>query len=100
MEVTEQILEGNCPQSYTIERTYRAMDNCGNQAVETRYVYVIDQTAPVFEEQDGSFTYECGEEISVVEPLANDNCGEVSLSYEDSELSGSTCQGLIIRTWT
>jgi hypothetical protein len=100
VEVSEQILEGNCPQSYTIERTYRAMDNCGNQAVETRYVYVIDQTAPVFEEQDGSFTYECGEEISVVEPLANDNCGEVSLSYEDSELSGSTCQGLIIRTWT
>jgi streptogramin lyase len=98
--VTEQILEGACPQSYTIERTYRAADDCGNQVVETRYVYVIDETEPVFEEQDGSFTYECGEEIAVEEPLAYDNCGEVSLSYTDSEMAGTSCIGLITRTWT
>lgn len=97
--VTEQILEGDCPQSYTIERTYRAADNCGNQAVETRYVYVLDQNAPVFEEQDASFTYECGETIAVVEPIANDNCGSVSFSYADSEMVGTSCIGLITRTW-
>jgi hypothetical protein len=100
VSVTEQIIAGACPQSYTIERTYRAADDCGNQVVETRYVYVIDQTAPVFEEQEASFTYECGEEIAVVEPIASDNCGEVSLSYVDSEMEGNTCQGVISRTWT
>ena len=99
VSVTEQILEGDCPQSYTIERTYRAADNCGNQAVETRYVYVLDQNAPVFEEQDASFTYECGEAIAVIEPIANDNCGLVSYSYSDSEMAGTSCIGLITRTW-
>jgi hypothetical protein len=98
--VEESIIAGNCPQSYSIERTYRATDNCGNQAVETRYVYVIDEQAPYFNEQGSSFTYECGEEIAVVEPIAYDNCGDVSFSYSDSELVGNSCQGVITRTWT
>jgi hypothetical protein len=98
--VEESRIDGNCPQTYTMERTYRATDNCGNQAVETRYVYVIDTQAPSFDEQGSSFTYECGEEIAVVEPSAYDNCGQVSLSYVDSELEGNSCQGVITRTWT
>jgi len=75
--VEESRIDGDCPQTYTMERTYRATDNCGNQAVETRYVYVIDQTAPSFDEQGNTFTYECGAEIAVVEPIAYDNCGSV-----------------------
>ena len=100
ISVEESRMDGNCPQTYTMERTYRATDNCGNQAVETRYVYVVDQYAPSFEEQAASFTYECGEEIAVVEPIANDNCGEVSLSYVDGALAGNSCEGVITRTWT
>ena len=100
VSVGETIAEGTCPQSYTIERTYRAADNCGNQVVETRYVYVVDQNAPSFEEQVDSFTYECGEEIAVVEPSANDNCSEFSMSYSDSALNGNSCEGVITRTWT
>ncbi|MFM9003924.1 MAG: hypothetical protein ACKOSR_00185, partial [Flavobacteriales bacterium] len=96
----ESTIAGDCPQSYTLERTYRAYDNCGNQVVETRYVYVVDQTAPVFGEQQNAYSYECGEEIPVIEPSASDNCGEVSLSYADSDLDGNSCQGVITRTWT
>jgi hypothetical protein len=55
--VEESRIDGDCPQTYTMERTYRATDNCGNQAVETRYVYVIDQTAPSFDEQGNTFTF-------------------------------------------
>ena len=98
--VEESRIDGNCDQTYTLERTYRATDNCGNEAVETRYVYVLDQTAPVFAEQGNSFSYECGETIAIAEPIASDNCGEVSLSYSDSDLNGTTCQGVITRTWT
>ena len=100
IEVAEERIDGNCAQSYTLVRTYRATDNCGNQAVESRYVYIVDEQAPSFDEQGASFTYECGEEIAVVEPIASDNCGEVSLSYIDSELEGNSCQGVITRTWT
>jgi hypothetical protein len=100
ISVEESRIDGNCPQTYTMERTYRATDNCGNQAVETRYVYVIDNQAPSFDEQGASFTYECGQEIAVVEPTANDNCSEFTMSYADSELAGNSCQGVITRTWT
>ena len=98
--VEESSIAGDCPQSYTLERTYRAYDNCGNQVVETRYVYVVDQTAPVFGEQLNVYSYECGEEIPVIQPSASDNCGEVSLNYADSDLDGNSCQGVITRTWT
>jgi len=100
ISVEESRIDGNCPQTYTMERTYRATDNCGNEAVETRFVYVVDQYAPSFEEQVASFTYECGEEIAVVEPIANDNCSEFSLNYTDSGLNGNSCEGVITRTWT
>jgi hypothetical protein len=81
--VEESMIPGNCPQSYTIERVYRAADNCGNQVVESRYVYVIDTQAPSFDEQGNTFTYECNEEIPVIEPSANDNCGMVTLNFID-----------------
>jgi hypothetical protein len=88
--VEESIIPGNCPQSYTIERVYRAADNCGNQVVESRYVYVIDQYAPVFEEQGNTYTYECGEEIPVIQPSANDNCStELTYTYFDSAVMSS-----------
>ena len=96
----ESRIDGNCPQTYTMVRTYLATDNCGNQTVETRYVYVVDTQAPSFEEQINTFTYECGEEIEVVEPIATDNCGNVSYTYDDGEPSANGCNQVIVRTWT
>ena len=98
--VSESTLAGDCPQSYTLVRVYRAFDNCGNEAVETRYVFVMDETAPVFAEQNNAFTYECGADVPVIEPSATDNCGDVSLTYQDADFNGNTCQGVIVRTWS
>ena len=99
--VEESIIPGNCPQSYTIERVYRAADNCGNQVVESRYVYVIDQYAPVFEEQQSAYTYECGDAIPVIEPVAQDNCDlELDYNYSDIAEEGSSCDRYITRQWT
>jgi hypothetical protein len=55
-----------------------------------RYVYVIDQYAPVFEEQGNTYTYECGEEIPVIQPSANDNCStELTYTYFDGAVMSS-----------
>ncbi|MFM9004793.1 MAG: hypothetical protein ACKOSR_04735, partial [Flavobacteriales bacterium] len=72
VSVSQEEAPGDCPQSTVITRVYRATDNCGNQAVETRYVYVVDTTAPVFAEQANSFSYECGSSIPVIEPTVAD----------------------------
>jgi hypothetical protein len=81
-------------------RTFTATDACGNSAVATQTITVQDTTAPVFEEQQSAYTFECGTQIPVIEPIASDNCGEVTLSFEDQDMLESACEGSIVRTWT
>jgi streptogramin lyase len=100
IEYADEIIEGACPQSYTIVRTFRANDGCGNETVQSQYITVIDETAPVFAEQAGSFTYECNTEIPVVTPVASDNCGAVTLEYINSDIQGTSCESFFTRIWT
>jgi large repetitive protein len=101
VSVSESTVEGDCPQSYLIIRTFSAVDACGNSASAEQVITVSDTTAPVFGEQESEFSYECDSEVSYIEPSVSDNCGEVELSYSD-ELNeeGSACAGSVIRTWT
>jgi len=65
---------GDCPNEMVIYRVFRAFDDCGNQAVETQTITIIDETAPTFNESNiAQFTYECDEVIPVNEPTA-DSC--------------------------
>lgn len=99
--MSEDMLPGGCPNSYTVMRVYRATDDCGNQAVETQTITVIDEVAPLFGEgNETSFSYECTESIPVIEPSATDECGDVTLTYVDSDASGNTCQSVFSRVWT
>ena len=96
----DAIIPGNCPQNYLIERVFRAIDDCGNETVETQNIYVIDDTAPVFAEQNGSFTYECNTDIPAVTPSASDNCGEISFAFVNSDVQGNSCESFFTRVWT
>jgi hypothetical protein len=102
--VEEVTSSGNCAQNYTIERTYRATDDCGNQAVQTQVINIVDTTAPIFNADNESiFNYTCpevsiGQPAPVVTPTAVEDCGQVTLTYTDDE-SGTDCNRLIVRTW-
>jgi hypothetical protein len=99
--MAQDTLAGSCPQNYTIIRVFRAIDGCGNEAMESQTIIVRDLTAPVFSaNNEDEFTYECGTEVPVVQPTATDNCGNVSYTFEDSEPSGQACNQSITRTWT
>lgn len=92
---------GNCPQSYLLVRTFRAVDQCGNQAVESQTILVRDIVAPVFDpNQQTTYSYECGEVIPVIQPTATDYCGAITYTYVNSQPTGSTCDRLTVRTWT
>lgn len=94
-------LPGNCPQSYRIIRTFRATDQCGNQAIESQTILVRDIEAPEFDDNnEDNFTYECGETIPLIQPSATDNCGAITYSHVDSQPTGNSCDRLTIRTWT
>ena len=96
---------GNCAQNYTIERTFRAYDDCGNETVATQIINVVDRTAPVFStDNQASFEFSCdevpaGSTADVVNPTADDNCGLVTLTYDESE-TGTACNRIITRDWT
>lgn len=92
---------GNCANSYSVERTYVATDDCGNSAEFVQYIYVVDQVDPIFNaENESIYNYECGTTIPVNQPIAVDNCDLVlDYSYDDAT-SGTACNQVITRTWT
>ena len=47
IELVEEIIPGDCPGSYTIVRTFNAMDPCPNTATGQQIVTVVDNEAPV-----------------------------------------------------
>jgi hypothetical protein len=100
VEVSDEIIPGQCPNEYTIARVYRAYDDCGNEAVETRFIYVEDNFGPVFDEQAFLYSYECDEEIPVIEPTAEDACGSYEIDYVDFWFEESDCAGYMTRIWT
>ncbi|HEY8403694.1 MAG TPA: T9SS type A sorting domain-containing protein, partial [Flavobacteriales bacterium] len=99
--VNDAIVPGDCPNSYTIFRTFRGFDDCGNQVVETQIITVVDETAPVFADGVVEFTYECDEEIDLNQPIATDNCSEViEYAYSDTAHWTYGCTSGFIRIWT
>jgi large repetitive protein len=47
LNYTDNTTPGNCPQAYTVVRTWTATDPCGNVATATQTIHVVDQTPPV-----------------------------------------------------
>ena len=101
VEITyaDDTLPGQCPQSYTIVRTWTATDDCLNASTDYSYYYIYDTTAPVFTEVPGTITVECDQEIPATSASAEDNCGMVTITYTDSDLFEDNCAGYIIRTF-
>jgi hypothetical protein len=99
LEVAVDTIAGDCAQNFTIVRTFTASDDCGNSTVDTQEISVSDETAPDFTFVPADATVECDVELPVDMAEASDNCGSVSVSFEDS-VDESTCETVITRTFT
>ena len=82
----EQIVEGDCPQNYQINRIWIATDCCGNSASISQTITIVDTTAPTIVAADDEVV-ECGDEIPAPAYTADDNCGEVTVSVEENHVS-------------
>lgn len=98
----EETINGSCPGSTEIIRTWKAIDACGNENTHIQTITVIDTTPPVFTGiLPQNYTLECGN-IPVAPTLeATDNCGEVTITFEENQVEGD-CKSKyeLIRTWT
>ena len=89
--VEEEILPGDCPQNYTIQRTFTATDNCDNASEAVQLITVQDTTAPELS-IPADHTVECSDDIVYDEASSTDNCGLVNLD-EVMETMAGDCTG-------
>ncbi len=84
-----------------ITRTWTAEDQCGNTAVATQTLNVVDSEAPVFSNPPGDENVECDALPAVPQVTATDNCSD-PIVVPDSMVIAGSCTGeyMIVRTWT
>ncbi len=95
------IINGDCPSNYDVYYTFRAQDNCLNETIETVVYHIRDLIAPEFSgDNQAQFTFECDEIITLVQPVATDNCSTISYSHEDGFFWSEGCYSGFTRVWT
>ncbi|MFL0778253.1 MAG: T9SS type A sorting domain-containing protein, partial [Prochlorococcus sp.] len=107
---SEDMIEGDCPQEYTLVRTWTATDNCGNSSSVSQTITVVDTTAPQLTDTCGLMNGEevevCCEDISgtVTIPAAcelsfTDNCDSDATSTLTETCVGDYCPTETVDSW-
>ncbi|MBT8288436.1 MAG: T9SS type A sorting domain-containing protein [Bacteroidia bacterium] len=100
VQYSEEIIPGDCPGNYVVERSWTAIDDCGNSSVETQTITVQDNTAPTL--KDGEEIPVGDNQLNSCKPedigpssadilaLYEDDCSNVEVIRE-FHVSGSDC---------
>ncbi|PLB18232.1 MAG: TPR repeat containing exported protein [Flavobacteriaceae bacterium FS1-H7996/R] len=94
--------DGACSGTYTITRTWKATDACGNEATADQVISISDTTAPEFVETNlpGNVTVECTAVPAAETLTATDNCGTATVTVNDVRADGNCVNNYTItRTW-
>ena len=99
--VGDVITNQTCVNRFTLTRTYRATDACGNSATCTQVITVFDNTAPVFVNPPPNVTVDCLLIPGVTLPTATDNCaGNVTVVFVGVVQTPGICPVLYTLTRT
>ncbi len=96
----EELVPGDCLNSYTLIRTCTLGDACGNESSASYTLNVSDTEAPQILGVDGDLILDCGAEIPYTNVIVTDNCSaqpQVTLT-ETEEVFG--CFTIVSRRWT
>lgn len=92
--VSDVISGQTCTNKYTLTRTYRATDACGNSATCAQIITVNDVTPPTIN-CPANVTYTCASQVPAANTAsvsASDNCtGTVTVAFVSDVISGQTC---------
>ena len=90
--LSEIITPGSCPNTYTLVRTWTAMDSCGNSSSESQTINVIDNTRPVITcTSSQTFCEVAGNNYAIPTLVASDNCsGALNTTFS---ITGTTTRG-------
>ncbi len=98
---TDEYLEADCPVAYVIERSWDAVDGCGNLTRAVQTITVIDDQNPIFTSVPEIIELSCTVDTDVIYAEATDDCSDVDITYVDEELDDEVyCAGSVMRTYT
>ena len=94
--------DGACPDSYSIVRTWTAVDDCGNAATASQVITVIDSESPVLAGVPPATAVSCAAGLPTSAPTATDDCDRDVSIEESTETLRGACPDtyIVIRTWT
>ncbi|MGX5816542.1 HYR-like domain-containing protein, partial [Chitinophaga lutea] len=103
----ERRINGSCANTYQLERTWTATDECGNSAVLTQLINVIDTAKPVFTTRiPADTTVECHAVPAPPQMQATDNCSpaaNIRINYTQQRVDiANACASnyKLLRVWT
>ncbi|MFK7773361.1 MAG: hypothetical protein AB8F94_14530, partial [Saprospiraceae bacterium] len=102
IDFVEVRTDGSCDDTYTLTRTWTAIDNCGNADVQVQIITIQDTTDPELIGVPGNVTVECDLVPAPATPEAIDNCDDdVTIDFVEVRTDGS-CDDTytLTRTWT
>lgn len=95
----ETRLDGQNPLcAYTLVRTWKATDSCGNAVTNRQNILVRDTTEPILT-VPAPITIECGAPIPAGSASATDNCSSAPVTFLGATTNGIGCTLEIIRVW-
>ena len=104
VSVSDEVIAGDCPQEYTVVRTYTAVDDCGNTSTMIQNVTFVDDQAPAvlsgYADNTIFVNNLLGEEVCA-DLVIEDNCdAEASWSHSDQIVAESDAAQTIERTYS
>ncbi len=93
---------GICENSFTIIRSWRAVDNCGNEVSAIQEILVEDNTPPVLTGVPVDMTVDCGMIPEAPLVTVEDNCAEnIVVDFMEEVMMGACSEDITVtRTWT
>ncbi|MEO1413571.1 MAG: hypothetical protein AAFW73_27100, partial [Bacteroidota bacterium] len=99
---TDEIrIDSTCSNLYRLVRTWRAVDDCGNETIGRQTIIVQDTEGPILSTIPADVTVECSAVPAMGTVTAEDACdGPVAVTTDEIRID-STCANLyrLVRTW-
>ncbi len=102
VSMAEMMTPGDCPNNFTLTRTWTATDNCGNTATASQVITIDDTTAPVLSGAPMDMTIECSVIPDPDVLTATDNCTDPQdVVFSETRVDGDCPEDFVLtRTWT